>query len=99
LAQRDGINITSINLINELRGRAGLGNWTLVTFASKQAFIDGILNERRKELCFEGHRRMDLLRNGKPLRTTGPTAPISNPGDDYTILPIPQREIDVNVGL
>ncbi|GEP96672.1 membrane protein [Chitinophaga cymbidii] len=99
LAQRDGINITSINLMNELRGRAGLGNWTLATFLTKQAFIDAILNERRKELCFEGHRRMDLLRNGKPLRTTGPTAPISNPGDDFTILPIPQREIDVNAGL
>lgn len=99
LAQRDGINTTSIGLINDLRERAGLGEWTLATFANKQAFIDGILNERRKELCFEGHRRMDLLRNGKPLRTTGAGTGISSPGDDYVILPIPQREIDVNVGL
>lgn len=99
LAQRDGINQTSINLMNDLRVRAGLLPWTLATFATKQAFIDGILNERRKELCFEGHRRMDLLRNGKSLRTTGATAPISKPGDDFTILPIPQREIDVNAGL
>ncbi|WP_210420872.1 RagB/SusD family nutrient uptake outer membrane protein [Chitinophaga sp. XS-30] len=99
LAQRDGINLTSIGLINDLRGRANLGDWTLLTFATKQAFIDGILNERRKELCFEGHRRMDLLRNGKPLRTTGAGAGISDPGDDFVILPIPQREIDVNTGL
>lgn len=99
LAQRDGINQTSINLINDLRVRAGLLPWTLATFATKQAFIDGILNERRKELCFEGHRRMDLLRNGKALRTTGPTAPISKPGDDKIIFPIPQREVDINVGL
>lgn len=99
LAQINGINQTSIDLINDLRERAGLGNWTLASFATKQAFIDAILNERRKELCFEGHRRMDLLRNGKPLRTTGPTAPISKPGDNKIILPIPQREIDVNKGL
>jgi hypothetical protein len=30
--------------------------------------LDGILLERRKEFAFEGHRRMDLLRNGKNLR-------------------------------
>lgn len=102
LAERDGINQTSIDLINPLRIRAGLPIWTLLTFTTKQELISGILNERRKELAFEGHRRMDLLRKGLPLRTTGPTAAISKPCDAASpkvILPIPQREIDINPGL
>jgi len=98
LAQRDGLNQTSVDLINVLRARAGLTNLTLSSFTSKQALIDAILNERRKELCFEGHRRMDLLRNGKAL-ATGALASVSVPGADKTIMPIPQRERDNNKNL
>jgi hypothetical protein len=99
LAEKDGINQTSIDLMNALRTRAGLPTWTLATFTTKQQLVDAILNERRKELCFEGHRRMDLLRKGKALRSAGPTAGISKPGDPKVILPIPQREIDINPSL
>ncbi len=100
LAQLNGVNQTSIDLVNALRKRAGLTAWTLLTFTAKQDFINAILNERRKELAFEGHRRMDLLRNGMPLRTTGPAAPISRPClDPKVILPIPQREMDINPGM
>ena len=100
LAQVNGINQTSINLVNALRTRAGLSKWTLVTFLTKQTFLNAILNERRKELAFEGHRRMDLLRNGLPLRYTGSAASISKPCvDGKVILPIPQREIDINPGM
>ena len=99
LAEKDGINQPSIDLMNRLRTRAGLPTWTLASFASKQALVDAILNERRKELCFEGHRRMDLLRKGLPLRSSGPTAGISKPGDDKVVLPIPQRELDINPSL
>ncbi len=98
LAEKDGINQTSIDLMNALRTRAGLPLWDINTFANKQALVDAILNERRKELCFEGHRRMDLLRKGKSLRT-GQQASISEPGDDKVIMPIPQREIDINPSL
>lgn len=99
LAEKDGINQTSIDLMNALRTRAGLSTWTLATFGSKQEFVDAILLERRKELCFEGHRRMDLLRKGLALRSSGPTASISKPGDPKVILPIPQREVDINPSL
>ncbi|MBS4065910.1 MAG: RagB/SusD family nutrient uptake outer membrane protein [Chitinophagaceae bacterium] len=99
LAELNGINQTSIDLMNVLRTRAGLPAWNLLTFSTASQFIDAILNERRKELCFEGHRRMDLLRKGKPLRATGPLALQSRPGDNKVILPIPQREIDINPSL
>jgi hypothetical protein len=99
LAELNGINAESLTLVNGIRTRAGLPAWTATTFTTKAAFISAILEERRKELCFEGHRRMDLLRKGLPLRTTGPTASLAVFGGPKTILPLPQREIDLNKNL
>lgn len=99
LAELNGINQESITLVNGIRSRAGLAAWTTETFTTKEDFVKAILEERRKELCFEGHRRMDLLRKGLPLRTTGPTATLAVFGGPKTILPVPQREIDINPSL
>lgn len=99
LAELNGVNQESVDLVNALRARAGLPAWTIGQFVSQEAFIDAILTERRKELAFEGHRRMDLLRKAKPLRTSGPTADNAQPDDPKTILPIPQREVDLNPNL
>lgn len=96
LAELNGVNQESIDLVNPLRIRAGLEAWNISQFASKEELVEAILNERRKELCFEGHRRCDLLRRGKPLRADNPAAAFGAP---KTILPIPQREIDLNPNL
>lgn len=99
-AHLDGVNEVSLGIINQLRTRAGLPTVAAGDFPSAQAFIDFILDERRKELAFEGHRRMDLLRNGLPLRpASDPRASESLPGENKTILPIPQRERDINPAL
>lgn len=93
-------NADAITLVNRLRARAGLAAFTVASFTTSQALVDAILDERRKELCFEGHRRMDLLRNGKSLRTTGPGAgALSAPGATRVVMPIPQREIDLGAAL
>ncbi len=92
----DGTNVgdTPLNDINALRTRAGLPD--LLAIAS----VDEILLERRKELCFEGHRRMDLLRNGENLRRPGmDNEADSAPGQNFTIFPIPVRELDLNSNL
>lgn len=75
---------------------------------STQAFAD-ILLERRKELCFEGHRYIDLKRLGIDAGLSGTdrfsqdainssaTSPVNlNLGDYRFTLPIPQAEINVN---
>lgn len=85
-----------INRMNVLRARAGLPAWELSDFDSKDEFVVAVLNERRKELAFEGHRRMDLLRRRQPLRANLPAAAF---GAEKTILPIPQRELDNNPNL
>lgn len=81
---------TPLNDINALRNRAGLPDLTTIN-------LNIILNEKRKELCFEGHRRMDLLRNGLALRRPGMANETESAfGADKTILPIPTTERDLN---
>lgn len=87
------IGDTPLNDINKLRNRAGLADLTSVN-------LDQILNERRKELCFEGNRRMDLLRNNMNLRRTGMANVVeSAPGQNKIIFPIPVNQLDLNINL
>lgn len=100
LAEVNGVNVRSLELVNALRNRAGLSSWSASDFASGDALVNAILNERRKELAFEGHRRMDLLRRNMALRPEGSVqSALAQPGASKTILPIPQREIDLNSNL
>jgi len=95
LAQSNALpNAEAITILNNLRNRAGLT--PKLVFANKQALIDAILLERRKELAFEGFRRMDMLRYKQNLRAGNPLAAF---GGQKTILPIPQRELDNNKSL
>ena len=95
--------------LNMVRRRAGLPN--LQTGLSYEAFKQAVRDERSHELCFEGHRRQDLVRWGNYYETIQQTvADLNGWHDDantyylvgaYTIkgkhelLPIPQRELDM----
>ena len=64
-------------------------------FANAGEFLEAIMDERRWELMFEAHRRLDLVRWGiliEVLRTKG----IENIGDHHLLFPVPQQEMDVN---
>lgn len=86
---RNGSSVgdTPLNDINTLRARAGLPDLGSVD-------LDAIALERRKELCFEGHRRIDLLRNNQNLKPGGGSE--SAPGADKVIFPIVDDEITNN---
>jgi starch-binding outer membrane protein, SusD/RagB family len=70
--------------INTVRARAGAAGLTAANLN-----IDAILKERRLELAFEGHKLHDVKR----LKGTVGTIQWN---DAKLILPIPQREMDVN---
>ncbi len=58
--------------VNAVRARAGLSGEALFTTANYAGrgyatVLDVVLDERRLELCFEGHRAIDQFRNGKAL--------------------------------
>ncbi|MEM9984655.1 MAG: RagB/SusD family nutrient uptake outer membrane protein, partial [Bacteroidota bacterium] len=57
----------AIQYLNEVRNRAGLANIEEVSpgvVANQQSFFNELVDERSRELCFEGLRRFDLIRWG-----------------------------------
>lgn len=102
-------NTDAYAAINMVRRRAGLG--TLKAGMSYQAFQQAVRDERSHELCFEGHRKQDLIRWGIYYNTIQQTvADLSLWHQDananylvgeYTVegkhelLPIPQRDLDM----
>ena len=71
--------------MNLIRKRAGLADLTAVT-------LDAILKERTSELAFEGNNLFESQRLKKSIATIAWNSP-------KLILPIPQREMDVNKNL
>jgi len=88
--------------INALRA-ARINGYVAVTFASKQAAIDAIMDERFKELAYEGHRFWDLKRRNLPvtrLVSDAPTAAAQTlpAGNFRFLLPIPNAEVQASLG-
>ncbi|PNW29302.1 RagB/SusD family nutrient uptake outer membrane protein [Formosa algae] len=81
--------------LNSLRTNRGLAGLTTIT-------KDAIIDERRKELMFEGFRFDDLMRTGQDIEKTSLqqnfTSTISY-GDYRLAYPIPQNDIDTNANM
>lgn len=98
---RDGnaVKQEALNLLNDVRGRAGLTVYTLSRYTSGGAekFLEDVLLERGHEFWFEGLRREDLIRHGKykevALQKGSTTAQ-----DWYDRMPIPQKVINEGRG-
>lgn len=89
---RTGDKAAALEAANMVRARAGAKAYTDLT-------LDELSNERVRELCWEGHRRQDLIRFG---RFTGPKSVVDDsdpsnlwvfrttPSEDYKkIFPLP----------
>lgn len=92
---------TAVNYINDLRKRADAGAAT-ITAADLNPNL--VLNERAKELYWEGHRRQDLIRFGKYLsgytwQWKGGTQNGTDLPSYRTLYPIPNKEINSNHNL
>lgn len=103
----------SINLLNQVRTRSSLSEYTLADLSSKDALRDAIFEERHLEFFMEGRRRDDLIRWGKsasngasPLlkfkekvqaRLKDPSTYSDNV--DYTVYPYPLNELESNTSL
>ena len=67
-----GRNSEALADVNVLRARAGLDASAFMTEANLASrgyasVLDAVLDERRMELCFEGHRTFDVYRNKQPM--------------------------------
>ena len=93
-------NPDAYSAINRVRTRAGLAN---LSGLSGSDFLLEVLDERKRELCFEGHRWADLVRYGKLIEAVSASAagnPIAavNIRAHHVLFPIPDREIQVSGG-
>jgi starch-binding outer membrane protein, SusD/RagB family len=93
--------------INVIRARAGLSGGDLYTLGDLQGaatVLDAVLQERRLELAYEGHRTFDVYRNKKSLNRSFPGVHLPE-GEDTQIINydnpriiyfIPQDELFAN---
>lgn len=94
-----GDKALALTYVNDLRKRAGAS-----TITSSALTLDFILDERARELAWEGHRRTDLIRHGK--FTSGYTWPWKGGSKDgvdvasyRALYPIPARDLTANPNL
>ncbi len=90
---RSGNDGTAQTAINTLRAARGLGATTL----TGSQLIDLIMNERRVELAFEGHRWFDLKRNGMNIPKSVTSGVSTLPYTDFRMLQqIPNAQVLLN---
>lgn len=109
-----GPTAEAVQAFNKVRRRAfGDTEHDLPLTISQDVFRDAIRHERAYELCFEGHRKQDLIRWGIYYQTIMETAQkVADwyPEGNYTVarytiegkhelMPIPQRECDLMKGI
>ena len=88
----------AVNLLNEVRLRAGVSAYGVSDFASKDVLRDALLDERGWEFVAEGMRRMDLIRHRK-LISRAIARGATNAKDYMVRYPIPLDEIKANPSL
>ena len=90
----------ALGYINDIRTRSSIG-----TISSADLTLDFILDERARELYWEGHRRTDLIRFGKFTNDTylwpwkGDTKEGQAVDDKYNLFPIPNPDLGANPNL
>ncbi len=97
-----GKTVDALTYLNLVRKRAGLAAKTNLT---QPDFRLAVEQERKVELCFEGHRWWDLVRTGRAQTVLNAYFIKSNSriGTDFiavkdfmTVFPVPQPQIDAN---
>jgi hypothetical protein len=99
----NGDLINAAQWYNDLR-RVRIESYTDESFANQQDAVAKILDERARELCFEGFRFFDLKRKGWPINRLSSDVLSSlwqnMTANDYRfLLPIPQTSIFANPNL
>lgn len=81
-------------LLNQLRA-SRINGWVNQTYSTKETLLNEILLERRRELCYEGHRFFDMRRFNQPIYKPMINKTLSI-ADHHRIQPIPQSEMQGN---
>jgi len=106
---KTGKNQLAIDDVNLIRTRAGLSGsalYTVTALKGRGTVLNVVLEERRLELAYEGHRPGDLYRNNLPLVRAYPGLHGTDnfhfrvePSDPRIVYYIPEREVNINRSL
>lgn len=98
--------IDDVNIIRTRAGLSGPALYTLNDLKGLNSALDVVLQERRLELSFEGHRAFDLFRNNQTMIRAYPGYHgsdnfnlIVKPTDNSVIYFIPEYELNTNPSL
>lgn len=64
---KQGNESAALSDVNEIRKNRGLQNSLITSVPSGSSLLDVVLDERRLELAFEGHRNTDIYRNKQDM--------------------------------
>lgn len=97
---RSGHDAEALADVNTIRTRAGIPNYSVGDLQGYENVIDVVMDERRLELAWEGHRHFDMCRNklkmdrryagAQPYKIVDPTT------EPHIIYPIPNNEWTVS---
>jgi len=97
---RTGQDAKALDDVNAIRTRAGIPTYSTGNLLGYTKVIDAVMDERRMELAWEGHRHFDMCRNklkmdrrfagAQPYKIVDPTT------EQHIIYPIPNNEWTVS---
>ena len=97
---RSGKAAEALDDVNVIRTRAGIPTYTTGDLQGYKNVIDVVMDERRMELAWEGHRHFDMCRNKLPMnrRYAGaqPYKIVVPEEEPHIIYPIPNNEWTVS---
>lgn len=100
----DQLAIDDVNTIRERAGLEGDELYSTGDLKDHDTVLDVVIEERRLELAFEGHRKFDVFRNDRAMErdypgthlSTGEATQTIQPDDPRVIYYIPESEIEIN---
>lgn len=85
----------ALNNVNVIRERAGIPVYdSAVDFPDGKDLLDVVLDERRLELAYEGHRKFDVFRNNRVMNRRYPGTHLNGNNPYYEVLPTDNRVIE-----
>lgn len=97
IVRQKGITAEAIDLLNQIRTRAGLKAYTTSNFKDTQDFLDKLLLEREHEFFCEGVARTDQIRHGKYIELAKARGSVTTK-NEFVLMPIPQSVINEGKG-
>jgi len=103
-----GMEAEAIKMVNIIRERSGLSGEQLFSASDLKGYasvLDVVLDERRLELAWEGHRTIDVYRNNRPMDRSsvqpfGWSGPmLVQPNSNSIVHLIPETELALNPNL